>query len=270
MNSQKRFFAALVLCSGFNLAYAEQTFTFGVVPQQSASKLLKTWGPILKNISVNSGVKITFKTAKNISTFEDELLKGQYDFAYMNPYHYTEFNKKPGYIAFSKAADRKIKGIIVIKKDSPIQNLKDLNQQTIVFPSPNAFAASMLIQGELKAQNIEYTPKYVSSHDSVYLNVSKGLYPAGGGIQRTLSAIPDNLKSQLTVLKETNLYTPHAFAYHPRTDQAVVQKIVKAFTSLHQTPLGKEQLGKLKISSIEPASNENWDDVRSLNLTPNK
>jgi len=93
-------------------------YTFAVVPQQSASKLARLWTPILKKVGQEAGVILKFKTAPNIPTFEKRLVNSEYDFAYMNPYHYTAFHKKPGYQAIAKAANKRIKGIVVVRKDS--------------------------------------------------------------------------------------------------------------------------------------------------------
>lgn len=58
-------------------------------------------------------------------------------------------------------------------------------------------------------------PKYVSSHDSVYLNVAKGLFPAGGGVKRTFNNIPKETRKQFKVLWTTDPYTLHAIAARP-------------------------------------------------------
>ena len=39
------------------------SFSFAIVPQQSASKLAKKWVPICKYLSEKTGVKINFETA---------------------------------------------------------------------------------------------------------------------------------------------------------------------------------------------------------------
>ena len=75
---------ASVLTGGHATA-AEKAYSFGIVPQQAASKLARLWSPILKRISAKSGYKVVFKTAKNIPTFEKVLAEGGYDLSYMNP-----------------------------------------------------------------------------------------------------------------------------------------------------------------------------------------
>lgn len=245
----------------------ENSYTFAVVPQQSAKQLAKLWTPVLQHIKETSGINLRFTTAKNIPEFEKRLAEGRYDFAYMNPYHFTVFNDKPGYNAVAVRKDQPIRGIIIVRKDSPISSLEELNNETLAFPSPAAFAASILPRGELKSSNVSFTPKYVSSHDSVYLSVAKGLFKAGGGVKRTFNNTPQNIKDQLKILWTTAPYTPHAIASHPRVDDKIHQKIQHVFIDISQDPKGKVLLKSLKIKhGLIKANNSDWDDVKALGL----
>ena len=69
------------------------------MPQQSATKLARTWVPLLRLIQERSGMALRFATAPDIPTFEQRLAAGEYDLAYMNPYHYTVFHESPGFFA---------------------------------------------------------------------------------------------------------------------------------------------------------------------------
>lgn len=243
-----------------------KTLTFGIVPQQSASKLARLWTPIFKMIGKEAGVLIRFRTAPDIPLFEKRLAEGEYDIAYMNPYHYTVFSKKPGYIAFAKALDKKIKGILVVRKDSPITDLHQLADKSIAFPAPAAFAASVLPRTYLAESAIPITPKYVSSHDSVYRNVAKGIYPAGGGVMRTFRNVTAEIREQLKILWTTKAYTPHAFAAHPRLDSQLIKKLQHAMLSMSQSESGRKLLKSIKIKGITSADDKDWDDVRNLKI----
>jgi len=187
-------------------ALSEDTiYKFSIVPQQSASKTARTWGPVLKYLTEETGYAFKLKTAKNIPTFEERLLNADADFSYMNPYHYTIFHEKAEYQALAKAKDKRIKGIIVVHKDSNITSIEDLKNKDLAFPSPAAFAASILPRGYLKQQNISMTPYYVSSHDSVYKNVAKNRYVAGGGVMRTFKNTRKKIRDQLKILWTTDL-----------------------------------------------------------------
>ena len=243
-----------------------QTLTFGIVPQQSAKTLVTKWGPLIDYLGSHADIDIQFATAKNIPEFEQRLAEGVYDIAYMNPYHYTVFSQSPGYRALAKEKDKLIKGIIVTRKDSKIHSLKDLDGLSLAFPSPAAFAASILPRAKLAQEGIKISPKYVSSHDSVYLNVERGFYPAGGGIERTLSATTPAISSQLKVLWTTDGYTPHAIAVHPRVSQDLVRLLRAALLSVNDDDEGKKALTPLQFKGLVEADDKDWDDVRALNI----
>lgn len=262
----KIFFLVFVLFFHSAQVLAHQSLSFGIVPQQSASKLLQLWGPLINQISEMSGVDIHFSTAPDIPTFEKRLAQGQYDIAYMNPYHYVVFHDSANYQAIAKASNKQIKGILVVAKESKIDSLQALQQLTLAFPAPAAFAATILPQSELTKQSVEFSAKYVSSHDSVYRAVTKGIYPAGGGVLRTFNNMPEEIKSQLRILWTTKGYTPHAIATHPRIDEKIKFKIQQAIIKLTNQPAGNKSLKGINIKAFESAKNSDWDDIRQLNI----
>jgi phosphonate transport system substrate-binding protein len=248
-------------------ADAQESYSFGVVPQQSATRLAKLWTPILKKLSADTGFQIKFETAKNIPTFEARLAESAYDFAYMNPYHFTVFNKNPGYQAIAKRINQPIKGIIVVKKDSGISSLIELEGKPLAFPAPAAFAASVLPRAKLTSDKINFTAKYVSSHDSVYLGVSKGIFKAGGGVMRTFNNAPAKVRENLKILWTTKPYTPHAIAAHPKLSNEVAEKFRSALINLNTTQEGRDLLTSIKFKNgLEKANNQDWDDVRGLGI----
>lgn len=245
--------------------YARQVYSFGIVPQSSGSKLSKLWSPILKYLESHSEVDLRFATTRNISTFEKRLGAGEYDFVYMNPHHYTKYNEAQGYMAFAKAKNKKLKGIIVVQKDSPYRTINDLDNTELAFPS-HAFAANLVPRAIITKANLNFTSKYVASHDSVYRNIARGRYPAGGGVMRTFNNASPEYRDKLRVLWTSEGYTPHAFAVHPRVPQAIVDKLQSILLDMEQIPEGQHLLKKLQLEGIEKGADAEWNDVRALNI----
>ncbi len=129
----------LLMCVLLPFSVCAEEIIFGIVPQQSATTLAKRWGPILRAVSESTGHEIVFRTTKDIPEFEKQLLRGEFDIAYMNPYHYTVFHQTPGYQAFAKQKDKMIRGLIVVQKGSALDNISELNGKMVAFPSPAAF-----------------------------------------------------------------------------------------------------------------------------------
>lgn len=249
----------------FSSDSSAESLTFGIVPQQSAKKLAANWQPLLNHLSQQTGVTIKFATAKDIPTFEARLAEKQYDIAYMNPYHYTEFHELAGYEALARQKNKNLVGVIVVATNSPFMHIEELHGLTVAFPAPAAFAASILPQAELAKMGISITPQYVFSHDSVYLNVSKGFLPAGGGIIRTLNSIEPGIRDNLRILWKSKAYTPHPIATAAHLSPEIRSALLKALLALNGSE-HKPILAPLKFDGFEEARNSDWDDVRELGI----
>jgi len=245
---------------------SSQSLRVGIVPQQAATRLAALWAPLLAEIGRRAEIELEFRTAPDIPAFERRLIEGDYDLAYMNPYHYTVFSRSPGYEAFAKQRDKRIKGILVSRRDADITTLDALDGARLAFPAPAAFAASVLPRAALSDAGVAFEPSYVRSHDSVYRAVAQGLYPAGGGIERTFANTDAEVRDQLRVLWRTEGFTPHAFAAHPRVDQAVVARLRDAMVDLSDDAQGQALLAAIGFQGIEPAQDADWDDVRALDI----
>lgn len=239
---------------------------FGIVPQQSASRLAKMWGPLMARLSNELGVNIRFQTTKDIPTFEACLTAGAYDIAYMNPVHYTVFAEATGYRAIARQADKKLRGLLVVRKDSGIETLDDLSGADIAFPSPGAFGASVVPRAEMRSRGIAFTPNYVKSHDSVYRAVAAGLMPAGGGVLRTLNAVSPEIRDQLRVIYQTEGYTPHAFALRSDLGEGLSSDLQRVLLEIGRT--APELASSIGMQGFEQGADADWDDIRALDLTP--
>jgi len=255
----------IVLSAMASPTSAKQQLKFGIVPQSSGSKLAQLWTPILIYLQEKTGYELEFATARNIPTFEKRLEDGKYDIAYMNPYHYTQVNAVAGYQAFAKAKEKRLKGIIVVQKDSNYRELKDLAGLEMAFPS-NAFAANQVPRAYFNQLGVSIIPKYVASHDSVYRNVAKGRYPAGGGVMRTFNNTNKEFRDNLRILWTSEGYTPHAFAAHPRVNSEAVQRLQQAMLDMDQDPVGQKLLKSIRLKGIESGNDKDWNDVRNLQI----
>ena len=239
---------------------------FGVVPQQSAAKLARNWIPLLKFVSEKAGVELKFATAPDIPTFERRLANGDYDIAYMNPYHYVVLNKEVGFKALVHEKGKRIKGIIVANKNSSFNTLEDLSEQVIAFPAPASFAATLIPKANLIKKDINFTYQYVNSHDAVYRNIAEGRFVAGGGIMRTFNALPESVRHQLKIIWTSDKYTPHAIATYSSVSEVTRQKLITGFLEVEYADTSAQLLAPLAMKGFVKANCDDWDDVRDLNI----
>ena len=224
------------------------------------------WLPLIDYLNAQTGFSITFSTAKDIPTFEDRVAEQEYDLAYINPYHYVVFSDSANYVPLARDAHKRISGIIVVREDSPYTTLQQLHGATLAFPAPAAFAASIIPRGMLAKENISINAQYVNSHDSVYLNVINGLFPAGGGIIRTLEHLPKMQNEKLRILWRSQDFTPHALAVHSRVPEAHRKKILAALIALNDSAENAHLLRGINFSGFAEAHDSDWNDVRELGI----
>jgi len=241
-----------------------ENLTFGVVPQQSPIELMHDWQPVVNYLEKATGDTITLKIERSISEFEKNLYSGGYDIAYMNPYHYVVAHKKQGYVA-SIRDEKNLFGILVVRKESGINDISMLKGKQFLFPSPDAFAATLLNKYELYKKygiNVEHDEKfrYVNSHDSVYKGVSRGIGDVGGGVQRTFDDLNDiKVKESLSIIYKTKPYSSHPFAIKPSVLDKTKIKLAKA---LLEMPV--ELLNSLSMKHLIEAKDSDYDSVRDV------
>lgn len=242
------------------------TYKLGIVPQFKADELTKRWQPIITELK-KQGVELKFVAAPSIPEFEKRLKKGEYDFAYMNPYHLLVANKRQGYQPVVRDHGRQLKGILVVPKNADVKSVKDLSGKPMAFPAPNALGASLLMRAELaQKEGVKVAPKYVKTHKAVYRNVAFGGAAAGGGVLRTFNSQPDEVKSRLKIVYETSKVSPHPLASHPRVPANIVEKVQKVFLQMGESDDGKQKLAKIPMKKVGPATLADYKDLDALGL----
>ena len=83
---------------------------------------------------------------------------------------------------------------------------------------------------------------------------------------RTFDGMESTVRDQLRILWRTDLFTPHAFAAHPRLGDEVVKNIQAAMLGMNEDAEGRQLLNNIRFNGVETAQDEDWKDVRSLGI----
>lgn len=238
-------------------------YTFGVVPQFEQRKLYAVWNPVVAELSRRTGLRFKLITTLTIENFEKEFALGAFDFVYMNPYHVL---KAKNYLPLV-ADTAPLRGILVVRQDSPVKRLKELEGKEVAFPSPNALGASLLMRADLDhLHHVKVKPLYVKTHSSVYLHVVKGLTVAGGGVEKSLSEQTPAIRNALRVIYTTRGLTSHPVSAHLRIPAAERERVRQALLAMDATPEGRTLLAKVPTTRLVPVSLADYEKMRSWGL----
>lgn len=233
------------------LTHAEPTapLSLGVVPQFTATETQLRWAPMIERLQTACGRPIELHPSNSIPAFETAFLSGGFDLAYMNPYHVVMARRTQGYVALVRGNKQRLKGVLVVAADSPYRKPLDLQGQTIAFPAPNAFGASLLMRAVLdRDQGVRFTPVYVKTHSNAYRHVLAGQAAAAGGVQATLQSESEDLKTKLRVLFETPAFAPHPLTAHPRVDTTSLTCITNALLQATRSAEGQAALDSIQMT----------------------
>lgn len=261
--------AVLLLCSGGLAAgpgaaeaadclgsQGGRRWRVGIVPQLPPKEIVSTWTPVLKEVGYRSGQCLVLVVAPSIPAFEQQLRSGKLDFAFMNPYHQVMAQRWRGFIPLVRDGQTPLEGIVVVRKNSPVRRLADLNGATVAFPAPNAFAASLLLRALLARDGIRITPIYVRTHSNVYRSVILGSSGAGGGVNNTLQRERPEVREQLRLLWRTPAFPAHPFSAAANVPASVRLRMLHSFLELGRTPQGRQLLAKAQLPNVVKADHD--------------
>ena len=252
-----RWFACASLVAGCFSAAAQPTcvgdqhsskiYTVSVVPQKPLSEIFAIWSPLLDRIGKKIDMCFSLILQSNIQDFEGRVLTGEPDFSWMNPYHAVMVHKKLEYMPLVRDGKNLLSGILVVRKDSLAKSIEMLKDDRIAFPSPNSFAASLLIRAMLDKNDVAFKPVYVKTHSNVYRATMIDDVSAGGGVNNTFSSEPVSLRNELRVLYETPGYAAHPIMVNPRVPKADQLAFTEAFIALADHPGSEALLEKIPM-----------------------
>ncbi len=247
---------------------AKSTLRMLIVPQFPATEIHENWGRVLNGLK-NAGLpNIELFFAKDINEFESWFKAGKADLIYCNPYHMVMAKKAQGYLPLIRD-EKPLKGLLIARLDKdedPVHSLADLNDRTLLFPSPNAFGASLYMRALLiRKEGIQFNTKYVKTHSNVIRGVVRGEGQAGGMVAATLSAESENLSNQVKVIYETPPVAAHPIAAHPRVAahiQAALKNTLLTYLKGHPSYANAIQIPNPVIADYQ----RDYDPLEQLDL----
>ncbi len=262
-----RLFGSLALLGVSFLTHAAN-YTLAVVPQASPADTHRRWAPFAEQLHRATGQHLQLRVYHTFDEFETDLINGRVDFAYMNPYHFLMARKAQGYLPLVRDGSRLLSGQLLVRRDSPVQSIKDLDGKVIAFPDPNAFAASLYMRALLQEKaKIRFTPNFYGTHGNVYRHVILGDVAAGAGVNVTFARERAEIRDELRVLYETPGTAPHPLCAHPRIPADQREAVTRAVLELGKNENGRILLRRIDIlQPVRATYARDYQPLEKLNL----
>lgn len=244
-------------------AETKPAYTLAIVPQLPPLAAHRAWAPFARRLSEGTGTEIRLKIYQTLPEFENDVFKGIPDFAFMSPYEQVRAFDPVGYVPLVRDGGTPLRGILVVRKDSPARTVRDLDGAEIAFPAPNSCAASLYMRALLaEKEKIRVTPRYVVSHTNVYRNVILGMARAGSGANKTFERDTPEVRAELRVLYETPDMVTYPLSAHPRVSLKLQKSVVEYILQMAGDEAGQRILNEVQMP--KPVKADHTRDYKPL------
>jgi phosphonate transport system substrate-binding protein len=247
-------------------------YIVGIHPLHNPKRLFEVYAPIIDFIDAQlPDVALKLEASRNYEEFDKKLYSGHFDFAMPNPYQ-TIRSLQHGYKIFAKMADdQNFRGIILVRKDSGIQQISDLKGKAVSYPAKTALAATMMPQQYLHTHginiNTDIENRYVGSQESSIMNVLLGHVAAAATWSvpwKTFSAEHPEQAAQLAIKWQTESLPNNGWVVRNDIPAELVEQFAQQLLNLQNTEAGQKMLAAIPVSRFEVANTQTYAPVQAF------
>ncbi len=250
-------------------AQQPHTLTLGVYSWKRPTEVVRDFAPAtaeltrLLSAEIGEPVDVRLRVFKTYDECLDRFVDGDIDFVRFGPASYVLAKQRNPklqlLVAEQEDGKKRCKGVIAVRKDSPIHTLTDLKGRTFAFGDENSTIGRYLSQAELVKKGVTARElanhRYLERHDKVFKAIEIGDFDAGAMHEATFEDL--NTKGQLReIMRFDNVGKP--WVARAGLDAEMVAALRKSLLGM----TAAEPLQALKVHGFLPTTDEDFKLVR--------
>ena len=250
----------------------DNLYIFGVHPLHNPQRLFTVFGPLTDYLSDNiPNARFQLEASRNYAAYDKKLYSGQFHFSLPNPFQTINSIAK-GYQVFAKMGDDdNFRGIILVRKDSGIEEVTDLKGKSVSYPAPTALAATMMPQYYIQTHGVDVMTdldnQYVGSQESSIMNVFLKQTAAASTWPPPWKALikeRPELAEQLEIKWQTPPLINNGLVARKDIDPFLIEQVKELLIHLHEHEEGQKILQRMELSKFESADNSNYQIIKDF------
>ena len=249
------------------------TLTFTVVPYEAAQRLNEEYTPMAQYLAHKLGKKQgIYVPVVDYAGVLAALESGQVDVAYLSSFPYALATSRMRLYPLAMPwvlGSLDYRGIIFVRKESPIKTIQDLKGHTVAFGDPTSTSGYLLPRALLERNGVPLSSlkHYYNAGDAnvVVKAVETGAADAGAAYESVFQVAyrghPE--KAQMfRIIARTEAIPNGIYVARGNLDPADVERLRKAFLAMNTDPEGRAAMLKAPNDKIVPADDHLFDHVR--------
>lgn len=246
---------------------SEPVLRFAIHPLHNPQKLAAAYQPLIDRLNGQlHGVHLELEASRDYAEFEKKLRQRTPEFLLPNPWQTLEAAKLGYHVLAMAGEPTDFKGLILLRRDSPIKGIEDLKGRAISYPSPTALAACVMPQWFLQQHGLDVTRdvsnRYVGSQESSILNVYLGQTAAGATWPppwRAFQKDHPREAAELRVAWETPPLVNNSVMARQDVPEAVVAMVRRTLLELEHSAEGRDILAGMETARFRAASDKDYE-----------
>jgi phosphonate transport system substrate-binding protein len=239
-----------------------------VVNQRSPVLTAQYWNPILRYVADKSGVHLQLKLPRTAPEHSAMIGRGEFDFIYSN-HNFTPANDRVGYRVIARPMEEAIRGQIVVPAESPVQSLRELNGQEVVFPSRAAFVGYYVPMDALLRAGVHVHPHFAGNQEGAMGQLKAGRVLAAAVNSQVMRDYSEREKFAYRIIWSSEPYLNIPIAAHPSVPGDKVNAVRNVLVGMSKDPEGRKILAASGELVKQPppygfvaASGKDFDNIR--------
>lgn len=234
----------LCLATGSALAASQAALEVGIFPYLSPRAVLGAHAPMKVYLETQLARPVNMSTAPGFKDIYERTRGGEYDLVILPPHLARLAQIEAGYVPVA-IYSKVLKGLLVVRRDSPYQKVSDLAGKAIVAPDRLAIVTFIGLQ-YLREHGLQagthYTLSTSTSHSSAAYSVTQGEFDAVVTERAAFEKqIPEETRRNLRVLSVMG-NVPHVmFMAHPRMGREQIDRLRAALLKFAVDSAGGRQ-----------------------------
>lgn len=254
--------SALLGVSGPAAAQSGTPLSFGVLNQQSPILTAERWNPILRYLTLKTGIPLTLKMGATVALTDAMMAREEFDFVYTN--HSFQSGHDGRYKVIARWGGDPIRGTIVVLDDSPARTILDLRGRTMAFPSQDAFVGYAVPTVALKERGVRVRNRFAGNQEGALAQLKARRVQAAAVNSRFLHAYAHREHLPYRIIYQSAPFQELPVLAHPRVPESQVQSLRAALLAMAGDPAAAEILRQAKCPGFEAASESDYDSLRQI------
>lgn len=253
---------------------SERIISIGLIPEQNIFKQIARYEPLADYISGKIGCKIKLIVLTRYGNIVDNFVSTGLDGAFFGSFTYAKAHAVLGIEPIARPVDMDgsstYHGIIIVRKDSGINSVKDMQGKRFAFVDSETTAGYLFPMiyfykhGITDLNSFLQEAYFAGTHEDVIYDVLNKKADVGAEkntVLARLAAKDSTINEDLTVLASSPEVPENSLGVRSDMDDAIKKALKQALLAMHADPVGKEILKEFGAQKFIETKDEDYEPV---------